>query len=61
MRRKYDGTKDIILTLDENMKFSDYDYLSLYCADYNHNFGDIAIPDNLNLPPYVEDLTVSTN
>lgn len=34
---------DIELTLPTGMKFTDYDYLSIYCIRFSHNFGYIPI------------------
>jgi len=39
---RYDG-EDIMLTLPGDMKFTDYDYISVYCIRFSHNFGYIRL------------------
>ncbi|ODN06079.1 Protein Skeletor, isoforms B/C [Orchesella cincta] len=39
---RYDG-EDIMLTLPKDMKFTDYDYFSVFCIPFSHNFGYIRL------------------
>lgn len=44
------GGEDLTLTLPGALTFNDIDWLSVYCIEYQENFGDIRFPKNLNLP-----------
>ncbi|KAF0293008.1 Protein Skeletor, isoforms B/C [Amphibalanus amphitrite] len=47
--------KDIEITLPGSLTVYDIDWLSVWCVQYRHNFGWVAIPPNLdNIPPYLE-------
>ena len=48
------SNKDIILTLPPNISIHNLRWLSMYCITYNHNFGEVFFPRNLNVPAYVE-------
>ncbi|XP_021967024.2 uncharacterized protein LOC110862158 [Folsomia candida] len=50
---------DIELTLPGNMKFTDYDYLSIYCIRFSHNFGYVPIKKGITFAqPVVANATV---
>lgn len=40
---EYKG-EDIMITLPGDMKFTDYDYFTVYCIRFSHNFGYVRIP-----------------
>ena len=47
--------KDIEITLPADLTVYDIDWLSVWCVQYRHNFGWVAIPQDLeNIPPYLE-------
>ena len=47
--------KDIEITLPGSLTVYDIDWLSVWCVQYRHNFGWVAIPQDLeNIPPYLE-------
>ena len=42
----------IMLLLPADKKWSDYEYLSMWCDIALQNFGDVKIPADVSLPPY---------
>lgn len=49
----------ITLTLPAQYSFFTIDWLSMWCVLAVQNFGHVTIPDNLNIPPYIEQSTSS--
>jgi len=48
-----------MLTLPKGMKFTDYDYLAIYCTRFNHNFGFVQLKRDANpeqMQPLEEDM-----
>jgi len=47
----------IVLTLPKGLSFvDDVKYVSMYCILYTANFGDIRIPEALNVPEFQGEL-----
>ena len=53
LSEKYTG-EDITLTLPESMSWRSLRWLSMWCRQYREDFGHVMIPQNLNVPPYIE-------
>lgn len=43
----------ITLTLPGDLTIHDIDWISIYCITYAHDFGNVLIPDNLDVPTYI--------
>ncbi|XP_077547634.1 protein Skeletor, isoforms B/C-like [Haemaphysalis longicornis] len=39
---------NIVITLPK--KITDYDYIGIYCVQFNHNFGEVFLPPGFELP-----------
>lgn len=48
--RGYQG-EDIEIQLPGNLTVYDIDWLAVWCVAYQHNFGHVFIPDDLDVPP----------
>lgn len=48
------SVRDITLTLPSSISATDLKWLSMFCIAYNHNFGEVTFPANLNVPPSME-------
>ncbi|CAL8124115.1 unnamed protein product [Orchesella dallaii] len=54
---KKNKNDDIIITIPKNLSLSkDIARIAIYCFKYCVNFGDVAVPEGLTLPPAPEDL-----
>ncbi|VDM76601.1 unnamed protein product [Strongylus vulgaris] len=47
---KYDNAEQVVLTLPGRHKINNFKSFSLFCYKYEHNFGSVAIPENLIIP-----------
>ena len=45
----FDETKDLKLTLPDDLKVSDLKWFSVWCRQYSVNFGDLIFPENFSL------------
>lgn len=48
--RGYQG-EDIEIVLPGNLTVYDIDWLAVWCVQYQHNFGHVLIPKDLDVPP----------
>ncbi len=53
LKDKFDGSKDIKLTLPENLNVSDLKWFSVWCRRFEVNFGDLIFPENFTLDKIV--------
>lgn len=56
--KRYDG-KTIVITLPDHLTVFDIDYLSVWCKAFFSDFGNVKIPDTLNVPPSLKMLGVA--
>ena len=47
----YNG-QTVSMTLPAGKKWTDYDYLSIWCESFGLDFGHVVIPNNIQLPTY---------
>ncbi|EYB96617.1 hypothetical protein Y032_0148g2633 [Ancylostoma ceylanicum] len=47
---KYENAEQVVLTLPGRHKITNFKSFSLFCYKYEHNFGSVAIPENLIVP-----------
>ena len=45
----FDGSKDLKLTLPDDLNVSDLKWFSVWCRQFSVNFGDLIFPDNFSL------------
>lgn len=48
--RGYQG-EDIEIQLPKNLTVYDIEWLAVWCVQYQHNFGHVNIPRDLDVPP----------
>ncbi|XKL66519.1 hypothetical protein PGB90_009939 [Kerria lacca] len=58
--RIYEG-EDIELQLPGNLQVYDIDWLAVWCVKFNHNFGHVMIPKDLDVPPSLGQTKISTS
>ena len=60
---EYTGqTITLTLPADKDIQENGWRWLSIYCIQFTTNFGEVDIPENLNLIPYLVSLrTLLTN
>ena len=46
--------RTITLTLPAGVSATDISWLSMFCVAYDHDFGNVRFPADLNVPPYQE-------
>jgi hypothetical protein len=56
----FDGTKDIRLTLPDDLNVSDLKWFSVWCRQFSANFGDLFFPDNFAIDKTTVPTTTST-
>ena len=52
--KAYDGTKTVTVRLDMDRTIFDVDWFSIYSVSTAEVFADITIPDDPNIPPYLD-------
>ncbi|XP_013385801.1 protein Skeletor, isoforms B/C [Lingula anatina] len=57
--KRYTG-ETIQIRLPGDLTVFDINWLSMWCIDFNANFGHVLIPANLNVPPYIADQGMSS-
>ena len=60
LRRPYLG-EDIELQLPNDLTVHNIDWLAMYCIKYDHNFGHVMIPKDLDVPPSVGQTKISVS
>lgn len=56
--KRYEG-KTIVITLPDHLTVFDIDHLSVWCKAFFADFGNVRIPENLNVPPSLKMLGVA--
>ena len=54
---RFDGSKDIVLTLPSDKTVTDLKWLSVWCRRFAVNFGDLTFPSDFSLDDSVEEDT----
>ena len=49
--------RDIVLTLPSTISATDLKWLSMFCVDYSHDFGNVKFPSELNVPPHMGEIS----
>jgi hypothetical protein len=60
LKGRFDGSKDIKLTLPEDVKVTDLKWFSVWCRQFAVNFGDLIFPENFTLDKSAVPSTTST-
>lgn len=47
--KRFDGSKDIKLTLPDDLNVTDLKWFSVWCRQFSVNFGDLIIPESFSL------------
>jgi hypothetical protein len=47
--KRFDGSKDVKLTLPDDLKVTDLKWFSVWCRRFTVNFGDLIFPENFSL------------
>lgn len=57
---RFDGSKDIKLTLPEEVDVTDLKWISVWCRQFSVNFGDLVVPERFSLGKATTVTTAST-
>lgn len=58
--RGYQG-EDIEIQLPGSLTVYDIDWLAVWCVEYQHNFGHVYLPKDLDVPPALGQTKITVN